>query len=802
MSDLRWRKVTRDIWIGRGRMALMAVAVAVSLFALGTALNSFAILSRELTGSYLRTRPASATIEMDTVGSALVNEVRTQPGIKEAEARATVRARVRVGSDWRPLLLFVVPDFANMRPSSFTRLTGDWPPPPGTMLVDHMALSILEAKVGQKVVVKSPRGRPTRVRLSGVVWDSSLAPAGMERTAWGYITPDTLAYLGEGGGLDELKILVADQPLNTAAIFETARRLVDWLQLQGHIVREIQIPPPGQHPHQGQMNAVMLMLNIFALLALLLSGVLVGSTVASMMVRQVREIGVMKAVGASRGQIARLYLGMMLALGLGALFLSVPPSVLAAKALVRMVAYNLNIQIESLAIPWWVFAAQCTAGLLIPLAAAAIPIIRSSRMTVQQAIHESGGAVESFGVRRFDVWLSRCHGLNPLVLLGVRNAFRHRGRLILTLALLASGGAMYMTGLNTEKAWSIRLEEVRASRKYDVAIRFQHPAPIDKATAVVRGVSGVSGAEAWGLASASWGDSTEVPVVHTYPDKAHGSFQVVGTPVHTKLIDFPVLAGRWLEPRDDQVVVLNHMAAGARPQVTVGSTGTISFDGLSRAFRVVGFVRDLGSPATAYIPLRTFVRLARTPGTTQLLGVTTEAQDHVHRGEVIGRVEHALEDAGMGIDVSLPVEVLRTAVGEHMALLLSLILGLAALMSIVGLLGLTAAMSISVIERTREIGVMQAVGAAPVLVLRVVLAEGVFTGVLSGLLAVLLALPLSALVGIIVGELSFRAPLPLVTSPLGVLSWIAIVITFSAAATAVPAMHASRMSVREALAYN
>ena len=79
MSKPRWRKVARDIWAGRGRMALMVVAMASSLFALGTALGSLAVLSRELAGSYLKTHPASATIEMDSVDSSLVERVRSQP---------------------------------------------------------------------------------------------------------------------------------------------------------------------------------------------------------------------------------------------------------------------------------------------------------------------------------------------------------------------------------------------------------------------------------------------------------------------------------------------------------------------------------------------------------------------------------------------------------------------------------------------------------------------------------------------------------------------------------------------------
>jgi putative ABC transport system permease protein len=291
-----------------------------------------------------------------------------------------------------------------------------------------------------------------------------------------------------------------------------------------------------------------------------------------------------------------------------------------------------------------------------------------------------------------------------------------------------------------------------------------------------------------------------VQVMHTYPDQGHGSFQVVGLPADTKLVDFPVLAGRWLRSGDDGVVVLNHMAA--RADTKVGSTVTLSVEGGPRTFRVVGIVRDLGSPATAYIPAPTFARITRTPGTAQVLYVATGSLDPETRAETIRRVERALEEAGLGIDVSVPVRVLHSAVGAHMAVLLSLILALAGLMSLVGLLGLTAAMSTSVVERTRELGVMQAVGASPSLVLRVILAEGVFVGALSSVLAVLLAIPLTLLVGGVIGRLAFRVPLPLVIAPGAVLAWLAIVVVCSALATAVPAWRASRMTVREALAFD
>lgn len=85
--------------------------------------------------------------------------------------------------------------------------------------------------------------------------------------------------MGETGGLDLLKIQVKDSPMDVAAVDATARRLGAWLQARGRRVERIQVPPPGMHPHQGQMTAVLVMMVAFSFLALALSVVLVATLV-------------------------------------------------------------------------------------------------------------------------------------------------------------------------------------------------------------------------------------------------------------------------------------------------------------------------------------------------------------------------------------------------------------------------------------------------------------------------------------------------------------------------------------------
>src|SRR5215208_6954957 len=177
MRSPRWQKLLRDLWLTRGRTAMMVIAIAVSLFGIGAVLSAYAILTPEISRNYLGTHPAGATLELDRVDDALLAAVKARPGIADAEARETLVARVQIGPDqWRPLLLFVVTDFDAMRISTFQREEGAWPPPDGAMLLERTALPMLNAQLGDRVVVKTPHGVPQALAISGVVYDPSLAP--------------------------------------------------------------------------------------------------------------------------------------------------------------------------------------------------------------------------------------------------------------------------------------------------------------------------------------------------------------------------------------------------------------------------------------------------------------------------------------------------------------------------------------------------------------------------------------------------------------------------------------------------
>jgi putative ABC transport system permease protein len=123
------------------------------------------------------------------------------------------------------------------------------------------------------------------------------------------------------------------------------------------------------------------------------------------------------------------------------------------------------------------------------------------------------------------------------------------------------------------------------------------------------------------------------------------------------------------------------------------------------------------------------------------------------------------------------------------------------LLAVVGGLGLMGTMSINVLERIREIGVMRAVGASDSAVMRIIISEGVFIGLLSWLFGIVMAWPIAHFLGLAIGTTMLREQLSDTFSPLGVGLWLLIVLVISALASFMPAARAARLSVREVLSY-
>ncbi|MBI5031220.1 MAG: FtsX-like permease family protein [Chloroflexi bacterium] len=798
-TNPRWKKAIRDLWLNKTRTLLVVLAISIGILGMGTVLVGYSILTRELQVNYMKTNPASATLWADSLDRDLVQAVQTLPAIQDAEARRLVRARVQMGeNEWLPIDLFVIDDFQKVRVSTFKPEQGAPLPAQNEILIERVALPVLKSKIGDVLTLKTPNGAPQNLRIAGTVHDPGQAPAWMEQRAYGYITPDTLQMLGELRSLNELKIVVARDALNEVSIRQTAYELKTWLESSGRRVERLEVPAPGEHPHIRQMDSLLFLFEAFGVLAFALSTILVINMIAALLAQQVRQIGVMKAIGGSTRQAMSIYLSMVVVLGLTALVIAMPLTIWLGMRYADFVAGILNFKIYSYEIPTWVFAILIGLGWLAPILAAAYPIYRGSQITAREAMSDYGVGQGSFGRGAFDSLLGRLRGRSRPLLLSLRNTFRRRGRLVLTLFTLAIGGTMLIVAMNISASIDKTVDRTMSVHQYDVEILFNRAYSKQQIEQVIGDAPGVTRVETWG----------QIKALPVRTDGTHGNeFSIISLPPKSEMLNLEIVDGRWLVPGDQNAIVLNHgLVAELKErdpqlQIKAGDQVTLGVNGKPTQWHVVGIAREVAVMPRGFASYDYVANLTGQAGLARRVGVRTEKHDAKFQKQVLGTLEARFESAGMKVENTLTLAGYRIVIEEHLMIIVAFLILMSIFIVAVGGLGLMLTMSINIIERTREIGVMRAIGASGFDIIRVVMVEAVLIGVLSWLIAIVLAPPTSMLIGNIFGTIFFAAPLEFAISINGSLLWLVIVIVFAPIASFLPAWKASQLPTSQVLAY-
>jgi putative ABC transport system permease protein len=799
MRSPRWRKVAGDIVQNQGRLAMMVTAIAVGVFAVAAISTAYAVLSRELERGYLATNPATALLDVDHLDEAAVTAVKQQPGIAWAEAAGRISGRVEVrAGEWLPLLLFVVPDFNNLRIATMRLEAGQWPSGADGIVLERTAVSVANTTLGGAITVQTRHGAPRTLNVTGIVHDPSLAPAWQQQTVYGYVTPATLRLLGEDAELPVLKVTVNEPDAGPAGIEHTIVQAANWLQRAGYSVGEIRIPP-RQHPHQAQMNSVIGMLLAFSVLTLGLSAVLTATLTASLLAPQVRQIGVMKAIGARSMQIMGLYAGLIAAVGAVAVCLGLPLGIAGGRALALNVAQVLNLSLTSLAVSHWMYIGQALAGVGLPLLVALFPIVSATRRTVRESLNDYGAAPPS-RLGHLARWTSWLTARDPALTLAVRNSVRRKTRLALTLGLLATAGALFMTSLNIKTAWKQNLVDAAAERHFDCELHFVQPVSAAAVLAMVSAVPGVLRVEPFSDESAALVRPDGLDIVRTFPDGGHGSLRVNSLPWRSAFVKPDVIDGQWLSPDDLDGAIVNLQALAFFPGLKVGDSIHLVVRGRALTARVEGLVREHLTGATVYLSSAAYARAMAEPGLTAGIRIGLRPVDMPSATRTMSAIERSLESSGFTVASSTSQAQLGRALAGHLYILIFVLTVMSVLMALVGCLGLASSTATGVLERTREFAVMRAIGAGRAAILRTVIGESAFVATLSIGAAALLSAPFTVAVARVVGMSSLGPALGVVSAN-AIPLWLTIVLAGAAAASAYPAWTASKLTIREALAY-
>jgi putative ABC transport system permease protein len=673
----------------------------------------------------------------------------------------------------------------------------------GELVIERTAMSLARASVDHEVNVQTANGSPQRILVTGIVHDPSLAPASQEQVVYGYATQAALRLLGESITLHSLQVSV-NPSVGERTVEQVIVGAAQWLKRSGYTVGEIRIPP-RHHPQRGVMSSIVRMLLAFSVLTLMLSAVLSATLMANLLSPQVRQIGIMKAIGARTGQIMALYLSLIAAIGFMAVAIGLPSGIYAGRALAEFVADNHNIDLSSLSVPAWIYLALAVSGAGLPLLFAFIPVRIATHRTVRESLVDFGVAMSvrperwspGQGARR----ASPLFRSFPILTLAARNSVRRRARLALTVGLLAAAGALFITSLNMSAAWKQRLVDARTERHYGIEIQLKNPQPVAGLMAAVSGVPGVRHVEAFDSEPAALHRGDGLSITRTFPDGGHGSLRIQAFPADSAFVSPHLIAGHWLTAADRSGAVINDQALSFFPGVRVGDSLDLNVRGRPVSLRLAGIIREHLAGSAIYLSSEEYAQEFGRTGFTGGLRLELDDKSEGSEIQVMAAIEHSLEAGGVKVAESISRSQLGRALAGHLFILIFVLIVMSILMALVGIFGLGSAMATSVLERRRELAVLRAIGAGNAAVLLTVLCESMFIGVLSVLAAAVLSVPVTMLIASLVGAATLGPVQGVVVSATAIPIWLAIVLVCAALASGYPARQASKMTIREALAY-
>ena len=361
----------------------------------------------------------------------------------------------------------------------------------------------------------------------------------------------------------------------------------------------------------------------------------------------------------------------------------------------------------------------------------------------------------------------------------------------MTLGTLTLAGTLFISIVNVRDAMTSRLYDVLRMYNFEIILILDKSYGSRMAEHRAEQIPNISQVEA----------RTYAQVQRVKPDGTKGAtFSIAGLPPESDFFQPSLLAGRWLQEKDHDVIVLSNELIQDEPDIKVGDELQLKYGNDKYECEVVGIIFS-PNDTTAYAPFNYVSQIKHNYGQASSLFIKTQDKLISAQPAMVKTLEDRLKTAGIGVSKSITIADIIKSSTSRMDFLVRFLLLMSFMAAAIGGLGLAGTMSLNVLERTREIGVMRSIGASSPMVGGIVVTEGMLIGLISWLLAIPISVPFSYLFNLILGYAFFHRPLDFTFSLTGLIIWLIIVMFISIVASLLPARQAMRMSIQETLAY-
>ena len=536
------------------------------------------------------------------------------------------------------------------------------------------------------------------------------------------------------------------------------------------------------------MNTLLFLEGSIGLLAFLMGAVLVWQLMSAVLAGQIRQIGILKSIGASSFQVFKIYLIMVLILGAIAGVIAIPMAVKIGYAFAGFVAGQLNFDILTTSLPFHLYVSLIAAAILLPILTSLPALLKGVRITAYKAMNDYG-ILQNTKKNKNSIFSKL--PLSKTIKLAFQNTLRRKNRLAITIITLALGVAIFSTGFNVQKSIRVMLNNQSDALNYDIQLTLKKPLPIKQALGPFSSLTNVAKIETLGGSKG---------VIQTSRVETTADAAVIALPADTDLFKPEVLKGRWLEKSNEPEMVINQKVLETFENSVIGEYYTLNIKGNLLRVKLVGVIKEFALERI-YIDKEVFNNLFNPDNLVK--SIMFSAKDNSLEKIVVLEkdIEKALGPAAFNVANVESQSGRMQILYDHLNVILVMLLLMALVVLFVGSLGMASAMSINIIERTREIGVLRAIGATPKIIYRLFVAEGIIISAGSIILGLLLAWPLSVAASDFFGNLIMAYPFDFAFSFRGLLITLIVTSVLGWVASRAPASRSIRVSTREALSY-
>lgn len=803
--NILWHKVWADLWLYKSRTLLAIVSIAVGIFGVGTLFGMIDLLLNKMDTAHRLSAPSHINLILrNSVDHSWLKQIADIPGVKGVDSmtQLSVRYQKPEESEWQTATLMVRAAPGEQKFDKSTLQSGNWPQL-DQLAIERMSAQSTGLQTGDTLAFDTGEG-VKNFQLSGIVSHPFVKPPKFGGQTHFFIDNAHAEQFGLGKQTFRQLLVQITPPYEIEKARVVAEKIYLLLNKNNITVNATLMQDPEKHWGRPFLAGVNLILKIMAVSSLVLASVLIFNTLSAHVTQQTEQIGVMKSLGGSTLTIARVYLYQALLMGIVAVVMAMPLALLAAFFSSCKLLSLFNISCVGFSYSISAIDYMLLSGVLVPLVAGLVPIYHAATMPVRKAM-ASYGLGPDFGSSRFDLYLEKIAGrfLPTLYAAALGNFFRRKGRLILTQSVLIIAGMMFLVLMSLIASVNLTLNKEMARSHYDLKLGFSVDQPKQKVVEIAQSLASTETVEAW----------QRLPMLmskQNVPLHYKGSLgaELLAMPSSSSMYQPFIEQGRWFQVSDAGTRVMVVSADTAKiNHLKIGDLVSMQLAADKADWQIIGIYRWLTGSSYAlepvYAPLQTAIEMTGRANVASLLLLDARINTQTQEIDYVKQLKQKFQAQGIKINpynTHAKFEQ-RQFILNQFKPVLSTLLGLAAMIACIGGIGLSGILIIGVQQRTREIGVLRAIGAPSKAIFALFLLEGLLHGAFAWLICLPLAYVTAEPVTVELGNILFGIRLDFIFDYWASIYWMGIISLIALFAAYWPALKATQLTVRESFTH-